>query len=431
MKLLYSNDQPGVHAPSWYRTRADLPEFPTAVGHIDTDTCVIGGGYTGLAAARELAEAGHTVVVLEAHRVGWGASGRNGGQLGTGYNRSQPELETQLGTARAHQLWQLAEEGKVMAHEIASLSGTALGIRPGVINALHRRRFVKPAQRAADHLRQHYDYPHLEVLDRTAMRSLVASDDYHGGVLDHGAGHLDPLALAVGLARAAHAAGATILEHSEALAIDSDAQHRVKTEQGEVRARSVIVACNGYLDTLLPAMAGLIMPINNFIIVTEPLGARAATLLPGHHAVADSRFVVNYFRRTDDDRLLFGGGESYGYRFPADLQHRVRRAMLGIFPQLAEARIDHAWGGTLAISRSRFPVVRRFGEHVLAGAGYSGHGVGLALITGRVMAESILGKSERLSWLEQVPARRFPGGVRARPMLLAGAMSISGWLDRL
>ena len=437
MKLLYSNDQPGIHAPSWYSAHTEMPRFEQLDTPIDTETCIVGGGYTGLAAARELAAAGHSVVLLEAHRVGWGASGRNGGQLGTGFNQTQQTLTAQFGDTRARQLWALAEEGKAMVHEIGARPGVELRYQPGVIHALHRRRFVKHARAEADWLGQHYDYPHLEWLDRQRVQALTGSDGYHAGVLDRGAGHLNALALAGGLADAARGSGASIFERSEVLSIQQAARPatgvavELTTSLARVRAKRVIVACNGYLDRLLPAFDGLIMPINNFIVVTRPLESLAQQLLPGNHAVADSRFVVNYFRRLPGERLLFGGGESYGYCFPADLERRAYRAMLEVFPKLEGVRLDHAWGGTLAISRSRLPVVRRLSASMMASGGYSGHGVALALITGRVMAEAVLGNEERLGWLSSIPARPFPGGVRARPLLLAGAMTVSSWLDRV
>ena len=484
MKLLHANDERGRHAPSWYAATAGGSSHPMLERHVEADVCIVGGGYTGLAAARELALRGHSVVLLEAHRVGWGASGRNGGQLGSGFNVDQPTLERTLGLTRAHALWDIAEQGKRLVRELDAEPGTDLQYRAGIIDAAHRARDVAPRHRAAEHLAREYGHDALEPLDRAALRALVASDDYHGGVLDHGAGHLHPLRLAHALADAAGRAGATLHEHSEVLRIEGlasrgvamegptlagdievlartgrarpgrtrpgrtrpgrtrpgrtrpgptrpDRRPRLVTAAGSVRAEHVVLAANGYLDALVPGIARHVMPINNFILVTEPLGERARALLPGDHAVADSRFVVNYFRRTADDRLLFGGGESYGYRFPRDMARRTRRAMLGVFPDLADVRIGHAWGGTLAITPSRLPHVARLTPGLIAAGGYSGHGVGLAIATGQAIGAALDGEDDRLTLLEALPTGRFPGGRRARTPLLALAMTGARWLDRL
>ena len=446
MKLLHANDARARHAPSWYAAGGRWAARAPLERHVEADVCVVGGGYTGLAAARELAARGRTVVVLEAHRVGWGASGRNGGQLGSGYNADQETLERRLGLARAHALWQLAEAAKREVRALDGLDGLDLQYRPGIVLAAHRPREVAPLHRRAEHLARAYGHDALEPLDRDAIRALVASEDYHGGVLDRGAGHLHPLRLAAALAVAAERAGAVLHEGSEVLRIEGadgarlrapaprgtpDGRPRLVTASGSVRAERVVLAANGYLDGLVGGIGAHVMPINNFILVTERLGARARALLPGNHAVADTRFVVNYFRRTPDDRLLFGGGENYGYRFPEDMARRTRRAMLGVFPDLADARVEHAWGGTLAITRSRLPHVRRLSPRLIVAGGYSGHGVGLAVAAGQAVGAALDGDEERLALLEALPTGRFPGGVRARPLLLALAMRGARWLDRL
>ena len=466
-RLLHANDARATHAPSWYAASCEIARRAALEDDVDVDVCVVGGGYTGLAAAAALAAAGHSVAVLEAHRVGWGASGRNGGQLGSGFNVDQRTLARRLGHERAHALWHIAEEAKAHVRALDGRDGIDLQRRDGIVYAMHRARAVAQAHDYAAHLARAHGYEAIEPLDRSALRALVDSADYHGGTLDRGASHLHPLRLAAALARAAERAGATLYEDSEVLRIENlplaDERRRVRfgrgkdvsrgrgsdgasdpdrgssgdpaprlvTSRARVRAERVVLACNGYLDALAPTIAARVAPINNFIVVTEPLGARARALLPGDHAVADSRFVVNYFRRTPDDRLLFGGGESYGYRFPENMARRTRRAMLGVFPSLADARVDYAWGGTLGITPSRLPHVTSLSRRAFAAGGYSGHGVALAVACGRAIARAIDGDRAALEHLAALPVGRFPGGARARPVLLAAAMTGAAWLDRL
>ena len=223
-----------------------------------------------------------------------------------------------------------------------------------------------------------------------------------------------------------------IFEASRVTAIAPGDPARVCTAAGEVRARFVILATNGYLGDLAPAVAARVMPINNFVIATEPIGPeRAAALIRDNRAVADSRFVVNYFRLTPDHRLLFGGGESYGWRFPADIASVVRPRMLAIFPQLRDARITHAWGGTLAITVNRLPAFQRLGPNILSAAGYSGHGIALAVLAGRAMAEAVRGTAARFDLIAGLPQPRFPGGAALRHPLLVLAMTWYALRDRL
>jgi gamma-glutamylputrescine oxidase len=432
MDLLTANDRPGEYPPSWYAATADLPPPRRSLeGDTRADVCIVGGGFTGLSAALHLAEAGRSAVLVEAQRVGWGASGRNGGQVGSGQRRSQDWLERTLGAERARALWDLGEEAKALVRGLVAAHGIACDLKPGVLHAMHRPGHMPEARAGAEKLERDYGYGELRVLERGEIRAALGTDAYHGGVLDTGAMHLHPLNFALGLARAAEAAGARIFERSRAVAVDAGAA-RVTTAEGAVSADFLVVACNGYLGGLLPETADRVMPINNFLVATEPLGeAGARALIRDDWAVADSRFVVNYFRRTPDHRLLFGGGESYGYRFPRDIAGTVRRPMLQVFPQLGDARIDHAWGGTLAITMNRLPAFRRVGRTTLAAAGYSGHGVAMATLAGKLIAETVRGTSERFDLLAALPQPRFPGGAALRWPLLVLAMTWYGLRDRL
>ncbi len=372
MKLLTANDRHGEHAPSWYQASSHVVERPPLERTISTEVCVIGAGLTGLATALELASNGHDVVVLDAHRVGWGASGRNGGQLGSGFNKTPPELESIVGKLGAKALWQIAEDAKTHIRQICAQHGINIDYKPGIVYAQHRQRNVSAAHEYCDLMARDYGYHSLEPLTRSSIRQYVDSENYHGGLIDHGAGHVHPLKMSTGLASAAEKAGAIIYELSEALRIQPRSGgrgQRIITATGAVDCDKVVIATNGYLDNLQPSLNKWSMPINNFIVVTEPLGERATRLLPQDNAVADSRFVVNYFRRVDTDRLLFGGGENYSYRFPASIEATVRRAMLGVFPQLNDVAIDYAWGGTLAITRKRLPYLKRVNRDVYAAGG--------------------------------------------------------------
>lgn len=432
LNLLYSNDAPGVDAPSWYAaSAAPRPAHPPLRGETRADVCVIGGGYTGLSAALHLAERGFDTVLLDAHRVGWGASGRNGGQVGSGQRAGQEVLEKMLAPEHARRLWDLAIDAKTLVKGLIERHGIACDLRPGIIHAAHRARLGRALEREAAHLAAHYGYE-TEYLDRTAIRALIDSPRYHAGVIDPGAAHLHPLDYALGLARVAAAAGARIHEESAVTGIERGAKLRINTASGVVVADQAILACNGYLGGLVPEIAARVMPINNFIIATEPLSERLAhSLIANDMAVADTKFVVNYYRLSADRRLLFGGRESYGYRFPSDIKGLVRKAMLEIYPQLRETRIDYGWGGTLAITMNRMPHLARIEGNILSASGYSGHGVAMATMAGALAAEAMAGQAERFDILASVPTPRFPGGAALRAPLLAAAMLWYSLRDRL
>ncbi|MFV0474210.1 MAG: NAD(P)/FAD-dependent oxidoreductase, partial [Pikeienuella sp.] len=408
--------------------RADHPKLQ---GETRADICVVGGGYTGLSAALHLAERGHDVALLDAQRVGWGASGRNGGQVGSGQRLEQEALEAMLGREHARRLWDLAEEAKALVKALIANHGIDCDFRPGIIHAAHRARLGPELAREAEHLARAYDHP-ITFLDRAALCEIVGSPAYHAGTMDPSAGHLHPLNFALGLARAAASAGARLHEQSEVVAIDRAGGLRVRTAEGAVRADQVILACNGYLGRLAPEVAARVMPINNFIIATEPLREDLARrVIANGMAVADTKFVVNYFRLSSDRRLLFGGRESYGYRFPSNIKSFVRKAMLEIYPCLADARVDYGWGGTLAITMNRMPHLTRRPDGLISASGYSGHGVAMATLAGKLAAEAAAGAAERFDILADVPTPRFPGGAALRSPLLVLAMLWYSMRDRL
>lgn len=433
MDLLTANDRPGEYPPSFYAARAThLPRFAPAKGALTCDVAIIGAGFTGLSAAWHLAQRGYDVVVLEASRVGFGASGRNGGQVGQGQRRDQDELEAMVGPDHARALWTIATQAIDLVRAIAARPEVHATFHPGIIHAAHRERYVPDEHAYVAKLNEEYDYPHIRPLDRDELRALVNAPAYHGGAIDMGAGHIDPLELVLGLARLATAAGARIHEGSKASAITHGAKVRIDTDAATLTADHAILACNGYLGDLSTQVASRVMPINNFIVATEPMDPAAQEeIVRNNYAVADSKFVVNYFRFSDDHRLLFGGSESYGYRFPRDIAAKVRRPLAQIFPQLADTPITHAWGGTLAITMNRMPHFARVATNVLSLSGYSGHGVALATLGGQIAAETIAGQAERFDTMAQVPSPRFPGGTLMRWPLLVLAMVWYGLRDRL
>ena len=431
MNLLYANDRPGEYPDSWYAaTAAPLAPFPALAGEVRADVCIVGGGYTGLSAALHLAQRGLDVVLLEAHRVGFGASGRNGGQVGTGQRLDQETLEQSEGAATARLLWDFAEEAKGLVRGLIAEHDMPLVYKPGLVHACRTPGEVAHEHAAADHLAERYGYDRIDRLDREGLRAILPSDAYLGGSLDHGAGHVHPLNFAIGLAQAAAKAGARIHEGSVVTRITPGPKPVVETGAARVRCDHVILAANGYLGGLEGQVAARVMPINNFILATEPLGDRVAEVLRQDVAVADTRFVVNYWRLSEDGRLLFGGGESYGYRFP-DIVKTVRKPMLQVYPGLADVRIDHAWGGTLAITLSRMPCFLRPAGNILSASGYSGHGVAMATFAGRVLAEAVAGQAERFDVMAGLAPPRFPGGAALRTPLLVLAMTWYAMRDRL
>ena len=430
--LLTANDRSGTYPPSYYAATANtLDPFPALEGDVTADVCIIGGGYTGLSTALHLAKRGFDVVLVEAHRVGWGASGRNGGQVDSGQRRPQSELESLLGQDHARQLWTLAEEAKGLVKSLIADHGIACDLKPGIIHADHKKRYVDHSRREVEKLQEEYDYPLVRALSQQEIRDELGTELYYGGAIDEGAAHLHPLNYALGLAKAAHQAGARIFERSQVLHYDSGDPCHVRLERGTVSARFVVLACNGYLERLDRHTAARTMPINNFIIATEPLGDdRAQALIRNDVAVADSKFVINYYRLSADKRLLFGGGETYSYIFPRDIKAFVRPHMLEVYPELKDTGIDFGWGGTLAITVNRLPFFARLAPNVLTASGYSGQGVALATFAGKVLAEAIAGTAERMDLMAKIPTHPFPGGRHLRSPLLVLAMIYYALRDR-
>jgi len=420
---------PGV---SWYEDSVgERPLWPQLDGDRVPDVVIIGGGYTGLSAAAHLAEGGANVVLLEAHRFGDGASGRNGGQFGTGPRHWPEELEGELGLARAKALFDLAEEAKPHVLSFAEHHGFDVDYTPGHISAAHRHRLVKRHADHAEIMATRYGYPHIRFVNSDEMEQLLGSNRYFGGTHDSGTGHIHPMKLVVGTAKAATDAGAHLFERTKATSIRSEGgKVIVATARGTVTASKGLVAVNAYGNGIEPVSAAHIMPIGSFIGATVPL-ANDSPVLPGRESVADSRFVVRYFRRLRNGRLLFGGREIYAPGNGGDIAYHIRRQITEIYPSLADVEITHAWGGYVGVTLPREPFVREVMPNVIAAGGYSGHGVMIAHLTGRLYAEAVLGRHDRLKLLQELKIPPFPGGPRLRSALLFLALNWYAMLDRI
>jgi gamma-glutamylputrescine oxidase len=416
------------HVPSYYAATARYDfDLPPLHGSTRADVCVIGGGYTGLSAALHLRERGYDVVLLEAERLAWGASGRNGGQVGPGQRRPQSELESRLGMGHAKLLWDLGLEAVDLVRDLVHRHAIDCDLAEGVMHLGWKQRDIDYYRSELEHMRRGYGYEQLRFVEREEACALSGSKVFLGGLLDTGSLTLHPLNYALGLAQAALAAGVRMHEYSRVQGYTGNDRVRVRTAQGEVDAGHVIVACNGYLERLEPRIAGRIMPINNFMLATAPLDeATAQRLNPHNLGLQDSRFVINYWRMSRDRRLLFGGGENYSSRFPADIRSFVRRHMLEIYPELADTRIDYGWGGTLAITLHRMPAFGRLPNNVFYALGYSGHGIPTATLAGKLLAEAVAGTAERFDIMAKMPSPKFPGGTLLRyPGLVAGMLYYS------
>ena len=408
-------------------TAVGMHEHDSLSDILRADVCVIGGGFTGLSAALSLAEQGLDVVLLEAGRIGFGASGRCGGLIGSGQRWDAVEMEKEFGLERARQFWQFAEAAKAEIRDRVAQHAIDCDLQYGQLEGIHKRRYKGWPAEYANALADRFDYPHVKPLDRKETRELVATDDFLESFFDAQAMTVHPLNYALGIARAAREAGVRIFENSRVTSYSQADPATVWTAEGAVTASFVVLACNGYLGDLEKRVAGKIMPINNFMIATESLGEqRAAELIAGRFGIHDTRFVVNYFRLSDDHRLLFGGGENYRAGFPSDIATFVRPHMLELFPQLEDATIDYAWGGTLSVTVNRLPHVGRLKPNLFFAQGYSGHGISTANFAVKVIAEAIGGMASRFDVFASLPVHTFPGGTLLRyPGMVLGMLYYS------
>ncbi|WP_096176163.1 FAD-binding oxidoreductase [Cohaesibacter sp. ES.047] len=431
--FLHSNDKQGTYPDSYYAaTATPHAVLPSLEGDQSCDICIVGGGYAGLSSALHLAQKGYKVIVLEAHRVGWGASGRNGGQVCTGQRLDQDALESMVGKDEARALWDISVDGIQMVRDLIETHNIDCDFKPGTLHVDHKPHYAQESRAYVDKLHAKYGYDRIRYVDQAEAREMVGSNAYYGGMLDDLSGHLHPLNYALGLSTAAQEAGAVIYENSEVASVKRGAKVTVQCARGSVTADHLILACNGYIENLMPKVAARVMPMNNYIIATEPLSEELAReLIRDDVGVADSKFVVNYYRLSQDRRLLFGGGETYSFKFPQDIKSFVRQPMLDIYPQLRDVRIDYGWGGTLGITVNRMPYFSKINKNIVNASGFSGHGLAIATIAGQILADLIDGQASRFDTMEHVPTYPFPGGRHMRHALLVMAMLYYKMRDRI
>ena len=407
-------------ANSYYAATAhEWPVHADIEGEYACDVAVIGGGFTGLSAALACAERGFSVILVEAEKVGFGASGRNGGQLIPGLRWSASELEAEFGHERAAALFGLCWRDNRVKTRIAK-HGIDCDLKVGHLEAAWTPKDFDAMRREAEYLSKRYGYE-TDVISKAEMGAHIASPLYHGGIHDTQGGHFHPLNYAIGLAKAAEAAGVRILQGQRAnWILDSNAGELFLSES-TIEARYFIDATDSWIGDIEPDLGRYTVPIMNYNIATAPL-TNADALLPSDAAVADSRFVLNYFRLSADKRLIFGGGERYSQTPPRDIAVFVRPFMAQVFPQIADAKIDYGWGGAVAVTMNRLPHIGRRGN-IFYAHGFSGHGALVTTLAGELIAEAMAGTAERFDVLANLPAQPFPGGKwLRRPLATLGLL---------
>jgi gamma-glutamylputrescine oxidase len=421
------------HAPSYYAATANAaPERPRLQGEETADVCIIGAGFTGISAGIELAERGFSVIVLEAARVGWGASGRNGGQIVNGYSRELDVIERRYGAQAAEALGQMALEGGHIIRERVAKYAIDCALTPGGVITAFTARQMRHLEHAQKVWAKH-GHTSLELVDRAGLAKIVVTDRYVGGLYDPLSGHIHPLNLVLGQAAALESLGGKIHEDSRVIAVDSGASPSVSTEHGTVRAKHVLICGNAYLAPLLQREIGSkIMPVSSQVTATEPMDpARIAALLPANYCVEDANYCLDYFRRTPDNRLLYGGGTVYGGTDPASIEGKIRPLLEKTFPSLKGIKIDYAWSGNFALTLPRIPHVGRISENVFFSHGDSGHGVTTTHLLGRLLGEAVAGETTRFDAFANLPYLPFPGGRTFRvPLTVLGSWYYQA-LDRL
>jgi gamma-glutamylputrescine oxidase len=419
----------GVIENSYYEASVVRPPpSPPLSERIATDICVVGGGYAGLSAAIELAARGYSVTLLEAQRIGWGSSGRNGGQIIVGFGfDGECAIEKQLPAEDARRAWDVSVEGLELLRDRIKQYAIDCDYAPGFMYLAVKESKSKKLRRWMDHVARAYSYP-LQWIESPELGNWIASDRFHSGVFDAASGHLHPLKYCLGLAAAARAAGVRIYENSAVYFVERGDKPCVKTAQGEVVCRFLVLAGNVYLgeygDDIAPELTARIMPVGTYMIATEPMGKdRADALMPRRTAVSDTNFVLDYFRLSADHRLLFGGGETYTGVVPGDVVARIRKQMLTVFPQLADLSIPYSWGGFVDITMNEAPDFGRVGNKMYYLQGFSGHGLAIAGIAGKLVAETIAGHAERFDLFARLKHHAFPGGRWMRtPALMLGML---------
>jgi gamma-glutamylputrescine oxidase len=421
-------------AESYYEASRNLSiEAPELQGSHKADVVIIGGGLTGVSTALSLAEKGVEVALLESRHYGWGASGRSGGQIISGYAAEQSTLEKLVGIDTAKELWDHSLAAVEYTRERIDQHTIDCDLQRGYLHVGVKTRHARELEQWIEHMDKVYDHAILEYHDKSQLTEILGTDLYAGGVSDPGSGHLHPLNYTLGLSRAAIDAGATLFANSPVTRVkEQGSEYEILCDRGTIRCDSVVYACNAYLDRLNKRMQSRIMPVGTYIIATEPLGeSTARSLISNNAAVSDTNFVLDYFRLSADHRMLFGGRVSYSTLEPRRLSTSLNQRMLRVFPQLAGTRIDFSWGGFVAITRNRAPHIGRLSRNCFFAQGFSGHGMALTGYVGALLAEAVTGNHDRLECFERIPHKAFPGGPAMRTPALVVAMAYHRMLDHL
>ncbi|AZC25289.1 MULTISPECIES: FAD-binding oxidoreductase [Pseudomonas] len=415
------------HPASYYAASSlPQPDYPALSGEQIADVCVVGGGFSGLNTALELAERGFSVVLLEARQIGWGASGRNGGQLIRGVGHGLEQFTKVIGSEGVRQMKLMGLEAVEIVRQRVERFQIPCDLTWGYCDLANKPAELEGFAEEAEELRS-LGYRHeTRLLQANEMHSVVGSKRYVGGLVDMGSGHLHPLNLALGEAQAAERLGVRLFEHSQVTRIDYGAEVKVHAARGTVRAKTLVLGCNAYLNDLNPQLGGKVLPAGSYIIATEPLSPEQAhELLPQNMAVCDQRVALDYYRLSADRRLLFGGACHYSGRDPKDIAAYMRPKMLEVFPQLSAVKIDYQWGGMIGIGANRLPQIGRLKDqpNVYYAQAYSGHGVNATHLAGKLLGEAIGGQhGGGFDLFDKVPHITFPGGKHLRSPLLALGM---------
>ena len=406
---------------SFYRSSVeDLNSQDQLSSDIDVDICVIGGGLTGISSAINLSKKGYSVILCEARKIGWGASGRNGGQLGIGMRKDQFTIEKKLGLKHAKELWSLGLEAVEDVKNLIKENEIDCHLVNGVMSTACFEKDIDEYKFEIEHMAKNYDFEGYQFFNKEKIREEINSKMYLAGLLNSGSYHLNPLKLTLGLAKVAQKNKVKIFENTPIEKIREEGDRvQVMSKKGLIRANQVVVACNGYLDSILGSKKNKFMPINNYVVATEPLGEkRARQIIKNNYAVCDTRFIIDYYRFSEDWRMIFGGGETFTSNFVKNATSFVSKRMIKVFPQLQNVKIDYSWGGTLAITVNRLPHFGTLMNNKVSYAfGYSGHGLALSVLAGKLIGENIHGDHERFKFFSDINHMSIPlGSIFRRPI---------------
>ena len=417
---------PSPYVPSYYAATArSAPQHAALEGSVEADVCVVGGGIAGCSTALHLAERGMRVVLLEENRIGWGASGRSGAQAIQGIACGQAKMDRLIGRQAARAVWDVSIEGLALMRSLIQRFSIDCDWVSGHLSVAVKPRHERDLEAEVRELHDQYGYPSVRFVPRDEVRTMLASERYLGGLYDSNSGHIHPLNYTLGLAAAAQSLGVQIFAGTRALSFaeSGNGKLRIATAHGDVRARHLVLCGNVYLGETAPSLAKKIMAVATYIVATEPLGAaRAQQLITNNAAVSDMNWVLDYYRRSADHRLLFGGRVNYSGLKSFDAPGATRARMLKVFPQLKDVRIEYAWGGDVDITLNRAPHFGRLAPNVYFLQGFSGHGIALTGIAGKLVAEAIGGTAERFDVFARIPHADFPGGMGLRRPALVLAM---------